>query len=138
MFKFQFKNLGPLKEASIDLSPLTIICGRNNVGKTYISHKIYESLKNLKKFILNIDGIILDKIEAKEKRIDGLSRVYNIESHIKIIFSHTEITNFINQKTKPTFIEKILEKTFNLEIQEKNTNSDSSTRLSISVQIVLK
>lgn len=29
----------------IKLSPLTIICGRNNVGKTYISHALYACLK---------------------------------------------------------------------------------------------
>ena len=33
--KFRFKNLGPIKEADLELGDLTIIAGRNNTGKTY-------------------------------------------------------------------------------------------------------
>ena len=31
--KFRFKNLGPIKEADLELGDLTIIAGRNNTGK---------------------------------------------------------------------------------------------------------
>lgn len=49
MMKFNFKNLGPVKEGTVALAPLTIICGRNNVGKTYISHAIYACMLEAKK-----------------------------------------------------------------------------------------
>jgi predicted ATP-dependent endonuclease of OLD family len=39
--KFDFKNLGPIKTGEVELGDLTVICGRNNVGKTYISHSIW-------------------------------------------------------------------------------------------------
>lgn len=119
MFEFHFKNLGPLKEVSIDLSPLTIICGRNNVGKTYISHKIYESLKNLKESISSIDGSIIDKIEVKEKRIDGLSKVYDLKSYVAEIFLPKEIFDPNNQKIEFTFSTEILKKIHNLKIEDK-------------------
>lgn len=38
----QIENLGPIKTAKIDLNqPITIFCGENNTGKTYISYLIY-------------------------------------------------------------------------------------------------
>jgi hypothetical protein len=43
--KFDIENLGPLKEASIELNKLTIICGENNTGKTYLSYAIYGFIK---------------------------------------------------------------------------------------------
>ncbi|MCQ2969612.1 MAG: ATP-binding protein [Clostridium sp.] len=38
---FNFTNLGPLSHADISLNNLTIICGKNNTGKTYINYAIY-------------------------------------------------------------------------------------------------
>ncbi|MFT4923932.1 MAG: putative ATPase [Phenylobacterium sp.] len=38
---FEFENLGPVKKGRVELGDLTVICGRNNVGKTYISHSIW-------------------------------------------------------------------------------------------------
>lgn len=38
---FTFTDLGPLSSANISLNDLTIICGKNNTGKTYINYAIY-------------------------------------------------------------------------------------------------
>lgn len=38
---FHFKSLGAISDAKMDLGDLTIICGENNTGKTYITHAIY-------------------------------------------------------------------------------------------------
>lgn len=35
------RNLGPLKFAQFDLGELTIICGKNNTGKTYATYALY-------------------------------------------------------------------------------------------------
>jgi hypothetical protein len=43
--KFHFEELGPLKVADIEISPLTILCGCNNTGKTYVTIAIYGFLK---------------------------------------------------------------------------------------------
>ena len=43
--KFRFKNLGPVKEAELELGDLTIIAGRNNTGKTYLAYTLYGFLK---------------------------------------------------------------------------------------------
>lgn len=42
---FRFKNLGPIEEAELELGDLTIIAGRNNTGKTYLTYTLYGFLK---------------------------------------------------------------------------------------------
>jgi predicted ATPase len=39
--KFNFEKFGGIDEGSITLGDLTLICGPNNVGKTYVSYAIY-------------------------------------------------------------------------------------------------
>lgn len=39
--RVKVKNLGVLKEAEFDLGDLTIICGKNNTGKTYATYALY-------------------------------------------------------------------------------------------------
>ena len=43
--KFRFRNIGPVKDAELELGDLTIIAGRNNTGKTYIVYTLYGFLK---------------------------------------------------------------------------------------------
>lgn len=38
---FTFKNVGPVKNAELELGDLTIIAGRNNTGKTYLVYTLY-------------------------------------------------------------------------------------------------
>lgn len=46
--KLKFKNLGAVKEAEIDLNKkLTVLCGPNNTGKTYVSYAIYGIIEGL-------------------------------------------------------------------------------------------
>jgi predicted ATPase len=35
------QNLGAIKQADISLGDFTIICGKNNTGKTYVTYAIY-------------------------------------------------------------------------------------------------
>jgi len=45
-WKFKFKNLGPIKDATLELGDLTIITGRNNTGKTYMVYTLYGFLRD--------------------------------------------------------------------------------------------
>ncbi|ENW80132.1 hypothetical protein F908_02330 [Acinetobacter sp. NIPH 284] len=49
--KFNFEKLGPLDQAEIVLNKLTVVCGKNNTGKTYITNTIYAFLKDWKTVI---------------------------------------------------------------------------------------
>ena len=44
--KFHFSNIGPIKEAELELGKLTIIAGRNNTGKTYLVYTLYGFLQS--------------------------------------------------------------------------------------------
>ncbi|MDP8237802.1 MAG: AAA family ATPase [Candidatus Hatepunaea meridiana] len=49
--KVELKNLGVLKAAEFELGNLTIICGKNNTGKTYATYALYGFLKLWRHFI---------------------------------------------------------------------------------------
>ncbi len=49
--KVQLRNLGILKYAEFSLGDLTIICGKNNTGKTYAAYALYGFLKSWHNFI---------------------------------------------------------------------------------------
>lgn len=38
--KFEVRNLGPLRDAVIELGNLTVVCGKNNCGKTYLAYTL--------------------------------------------------------------------------------------------------
>lgn len=45
--KFIFEKLGPIFEGELTLSDLTILCGKNNTGKTYVTNAIYSCFTNV-------------------------------------------------------------------------------------------
>lgn len=56
--KFGIKNLGPIKDADIELGDLTIICGKNNCGKTYLTYSLYSFLTTIQRsFVFQISKI---------------------------------------------------------------------------------
>lgn len=49
--KFNFAHLGGIDKGAVELGDLTVICGPNNMGKTYISYAIYGLLRHFKQWI---------------------------------------------------------------------------------------
>jgi len=45
MITARFKNIGPIKDATLELGDLTIIAGQNNTGKTYLVYTLYGFLQ---------------------------------------------------------------------------------------------
>ncbi len=61
--KFTFKNLGAIDRAEVELAPLTLICGKNNTGKTYVAYAIYAFLDQWRNLINGrIDDEHIDKV----------------------------------------------------------------------------
>ncbi len=54
---FRFKNIGPVKDAEVELGDFTIIAGRNNTGKTYLVYTLYGFLKMWKSW-LDTDALL--------------------------------------------------------------------------------
>lgn len=65
--KFSIENLGPIKKADIELGDLTIICGKNSTGKTYITYSLVAFFSYIRhcQFNLMIDDNDRKEIKAK-------------------------------------------------------------------------
>lgn len=46
---FTVKNVGPIKDISIKLNKLTMLCGKNNSGKTYLLYALYSLLSHIRR-----------------------------------------------------------------------------------------
>jgi len=90
--KFKFENVGFIDQGTIELADLTLICGPNNVGKTYVSYSIYGFINRFKSLVdfslsdeqvatLRDEGVLsIDISEYSEdikKHIVGASRKYS-------------------------------------------------------------
>jgi AAA15 family ATPase/GTPase len=103
IMKIKLQNLGILKTAEFELGDLTIICGKNNTGKTYAVYTFYGFLK-LWRNIISIEpllkhsrelidsGVIRIELEDFKKRIpELLQRACNRYSEILYkIFASSE------------------------------------------------
>ena len=60
--KVSIENLGVIKDAEFEIGDLTIICGENNTGKTYLIHATYGFLEFLPSIFFSIQKEIIDKL----------------------------------------------------------------------------
>lgn len=118
MMKIKLLNLGSIKEAEVDLRPLTVIIGPNNSNKTYIAYSIYGLYQLVS---LNFYDEILEKIEFTTQadhwslKIDR--RFYDVISEViqsyASRFSGIKLQSFFQDSSG-----KIFEKTkFSIEIK---------------------
>lgn len=69
--KINFNKLGVLEQGTLELADLTVICGENNTGKTYVTYLIYCLLKTWKQLIsIDIKPEISELIEKGSVDID--------------------------------------------------------------------
>lgn len=89
--KFIFKDLNPISNGEIELNKLTILCGKNNTGKTYITNTIYS-------FFENWDDLI--DWEIPDQIIDELFKkgVITIDIESTVINSLDKILSSIKEK----------------------------------------
>ncbi len=87
--KIQIKELGAIKDATIDLSKkLTVFCGPNGTGKTYMSYVLYAITKLNNKSI----GIRLDQ-EIIKKLVEDNSVLMTIDTNLIWNFRSKEVEN---------------------------------------------
>lgn len=61
--KYTFENIGLIDQAEVELADLTLICGENNTGKTYVTYGIYGFLRTWR--------LLLQMVLAKELQKKG-------------------------------------------------------------------
>jgi predicted ATP-dependent endonuclease of OLD family len=75
--KFTFHNLGALDFGELELNDLTIICGKNNTGKTYLTYALYGFLKNWEYFFdIKLQPSVLVTLSEKGSVEIDLEKLY--------------------------------------------------------------
>lgn len=75
--KFRFQNLGLINDAKLELADLTIICGENNSGKTYITYAIYGLLKSWRETLFEILFSEINKLDEEKEHLIDLASLFN-------------------------------------------------------------
>jgi len=101
--KLNIKNLGFIKSGAFETNDLTIIFGKNNSGKTYLSHAAY-ILSNEIKNMLNIFG----------SSDLGFDEIFNVDNEVSINISIDKLISDRVIRTINLMSGSILEDKFNL------------------------
>lgn len=125
MFVFTMKiklwNLGSIKEAEVDLRPLTVIIGPNNSNKTYIAYSIY--------------GLWINQLDSLRRRDDIFKKIEftNQADHwsLKIDRRFYDVISEIVQKSASEFSGIKLQSFF----QDSSGKIFEKTKFSIEIEI---
>jgi AAA ATPase domain len=60
--RLSFKNLGVLDQVDLELGDLTVICGRNNTGKTYATYALYGFLRHWRRITPSVSTEFAQKL----------------------------------------------------------------------------
>jgi len=94
----QFNQLGSLYQGNLDLSDLTIICGENNTGKTYVTYTLYGLLKLWKNF---------SELEPTDEELETLEEtgVLSIDLQTKV----DEVGDLLKTKLSQRYLKNLHE-----------------------------
>ena len=97
MVNFKLKNIGLIENSNISLNDITLICGQNNTGKTYITYSIYGFLAMWRELIdFNIPKSFFEELDENGFiSIDILSYKDDIKNILKDL-SKTYTKNLSN------------------------------------------
>lgn len=76
--KFELKKVGLIDDAIVDLADLTILCGENNTGKTYVTYALYGFLRSWRHFLF---------VELEEKIGEILKESTNSQIDLSSLFT---------------------------------------------------
>ncbi|MCU0437337.1 MAG: ATP-binding protein [Raineya sp.] len=147
---FEFENLGSIKKAELEVGNLTVICGKNNTGKTYLTYAVWGMLarrlafvtinpkhfSNLSKEIakqLNSSGKAYvdlkdyeqDFIQQANKYFGGISQ----EIHKIFDINKKSFTGLVKLKYTSLNFKKSYNSVFNGDNQIEITKDEKSTRI---------
>ncbi|HHL0956925.1 TPA: AAA family ATPase [Serratia marcescens] len=100
--RFNVKNLGFIKSGHFETNDLTVIFGKNNSGKTYLSYASYIIAKEIKENLSIFGSIGLDI----ERKISRLGDVPSFDLNIETMFGDENLSlikNLINSSFAKSF-----------------------------------
>lgn len=146
--ELQLKDLGPIKSACVKFKNLTIICGRNGVGKTYLSYTYYMLMQSLRRNIYKaisipneLNAYVLKSFSEgltarktfKFEISDFNLGVGSLEGCLKLAGNDRDILKSldINDLGNKTKVNGFLEKTVYDRIHESSENIEFKSSVSI-------
>jgi len=100
--KFQFEKFGYVDKGTVELGDLTIICGPNNVGKTYVSYAIYNFIKDFQRLVdLSLSLISFEQIDTLKN--EGLITIDLTNYQQKLTVYTQKISEEFNKKISNYF-----------------------------------
>ncbi|RKZ52570.1 MAG: hypothetical protein DRR16_24215 [Candidatus Parabeggiatoa sp. nov. 3] len=112
---FELKNIGAIKNAKIELGQLTVVCGKNNTGKTYITYSIY--------------GFLYEKFELLTKAWADIHKLENISDEEKLKRFNKQLSTLYSQQLCHIFNvnpDEFADSEF--QIDRDNINTDKSQK----------
>ena len=89
--RFRFTDIGPVKDAELELGDLTIIAGRNNTGKTYVAYTLYAFLKMYEEWpelIVDADSVAGTAHSIKEMLANRMRKILQSEQPVNWTTRH--------------------------------------------------
>ena len=88
--KMTLHKIGTIEKADLELGDLTIICGKNNYGKTYATYALYGALKYLRSAfsVISVENKYIEELIDKGTTIIPLKQTF--ESLPQIVKSYSE------------------------------------------------
>jgi len=106
--KIHVQNLGPLKQADFEVGDLTVICGKNNTGKTYATYALYGFLKMWKHFMhIGIKDADIEKLVQHNAVRINLEDIWKERRKIikKLCVGYSENLSYIFASKQSSFKE---------------------------------
>jgi predicted ATPase len=123
---FELKNIGAIKNAKIELGQLTVVCGKNNTGKTYITYSIY--------------GFLYEKFELLAKAWADIHELENISDEEKLKRFNKQVSKLYSQQLCYIFNvnpDEFAHSEFNIYIDDINYMDDINNNHILSKTFVL-
>ncbi len=112
--KATFKNIGPIKDAELELGDLTIIAGENNTGKTYLAYTLYGFLKSLGELRYDLQRKLKGNDTLSEK-VEEIARQIKKTKKANVNFSpkeYNDLKNFVDKHLSSVFSSRLLHEIF--------------------------
>jgi predicted ATPase len=137
--KISVKNLGAIDQAEFTLGQLTIICGSNNTGKTYVTHATFGFFDYLRSgFRLDVsDSEITSLLSSGTISIDISSYMSDLQKHFKTAAkNYSQILNKVFSGNDKLFENSEFD--FSIETKTEHTTAEVDLRFGSAEKSVLQ
>jgi len=137
--KISVKNLGAIDQAEFTLGQLTIICGSNNTGKTYVTHATFGFFDYLRSgFRLDVsDSEITSLLSSGTISIDISSYMADLQKHFKTAAkNYSQILNKVFSGNDKLFENSEFD--FSIETKTEHTTAEVDLRFGSAEKSVLQ